>query len=230
MEKKLFVFDVDGTLYNGHYLFPLADALLEENLLTQKQHAGIFAHRAKYLQKKATYATTLRNVFGEYEKAIKGISARKAGLLARHIVQKEKNHLFPGARQLIAAAGKRNWVIALSLSPIEAIRNLKMFLPFHATYGTVYETRNGKYIGRARWPILKTKKALIERMQKKFPARETILIGDTIEDFKTAQAEGFQFFGVHADFELQKAARQGKCRIFKDLKVLLRFLKENALV
>lgn len=180
-------FDLDGTLARGHMIFDFPAHLLEAGLFDRRVFGEIGRMRADFSAGKLTYRKVAEELPGLYAQGIKGQSTRAIALEAEKFVENRMDKVFPYARPLVMLMREHGRPgLALSGSPIEAVRALARRLGMEAAVGTELAVEESRFTGRVirNFILTETKRAFFRELVKKLrlDAGACFGFGDTEQD------------------------------------------------
>jgi HAD superfamily hydrolase (TIGR01490 family) len=186
-EKKLAIFDVDGTIFRSSLLIRLTEELIGEGIF----NSGVALHyqkaRENWLNRTGTYEDYIRGVIRAFDGNIVGVKYDALRKIAHRVVAREKGRTYRFTRELVKDLKKKGYfVLAISHSPKLAVENFCKTLGFHKVYGAMSEVdKNGKFTGKTLFSeLIFDKKKILERVLEKggLTLKGSIGAGDTESD------------------------------------------------
>ena len=146
VNKKLAVFDVDGTIFRSSLLIKLVDALIEDGLF-KPSVAKVYAQaQAMWLDREGDYEAYIAAVIKVFDANIKGVAYKDFRRVAYGVVAKEKGHTYRFTRELVKELKKDGYyILAISHSPKLAVEAFCKTLGFSKVYGLMYEVERKKF-------------------------------------------------------------------------------------
>ena len=150
-QRKLAIFDIDGTIFRKNLSFELINELSWMKIFPKSVREELVRHYSNWLDHKGTYEDYRKALVSLYEDNIVGCKKEDIIKASQVVVPFYKNRTYIFAEDLIKKLRKENYhIIAISGSPIEVVEEYNRYLKFDEVYGSVYEIGdNGKYTGKA---------------------------------------------------------------------------------
>lgn len=165
-EKKIAIFDIDGTIFRKNLQFELINELSWMNIFPRKVRDQIVALYTDWLEHEGTYEQYREGLVELYEKNIPGCKLVDVQRASKVVVSFHQNRTYIFAEQLIARLRSEGYhMIAISGSPIEVVKEFNMsHLQFDAVFGSVYEyDKKGSYTGKALYEPVRDKGNLLKQ-------------------------------------------------------------------
>ncbi len=164
--KKIAIFDIDGTIFRKNLQFELINELSWMNIFPRKVRDQIVALYTSWLDHKGTYEQYRRGLVDLYEENIAGCSLEEVQRASKLVVSFHQNRTYIFAEQLIAKLRKEDYhLIAISGSPLEVVKEFNAsHLKFDAVFGSVYELdKKNLYTGKSAYEPVKDKGNLLKQ-------------------------------------------------------------------
>jgi HAD superfamily phosphoserine phosphatase-like hydrolase len=164
--KKIAVFDIDGTIFRKNLQFELINELSWMNIFPRKVRDEIVKLYTDWLEHKGTYEQYRQGLVALYEKNIKNCKVKDVEHASRVVMSFHQERTYIFAEQLIDRLRSENYhLIAISGSPVEIVRAFnRTHLHFDAVFGSVYEAdERGIYTGNAEYEPIKHKGQLLKQ-------------------------------------------------------------------
>lgn len=143
-QKKIAIFDIDGTIFRKNLAFELIDELSWLKVFPQTTRDELVRLYSRWLDHEGTYEEYRKALVSFYLKNLKGCSQKQILEASRIVVPFYKNRTYIFANQLISRFKKESYnIIAVSGSPLEVVEEYNKHLKFDAVFGSVYETDEG---------------------------------------------------------------------------------------
>lgn len=148
--RRVAIFDVDGTIFRSSLLIELVDALIDQKIFTQKVRFVYEKSYQDWLDRRGSYETYIMDVVRAFEGNLKNIRHDDFVRIAAQVVAIQKHHMYVYTRDLIKELKKKGYfILAISHSPKEILDEFCAHLGFDKVYGRVYEVgNNGKFTGK----------------------------------------------------------------------------------
>lgn len=151
MQKKLAVFDIDGTIFRKNLAFELIDELVWLKVFKKEVRNELVRLYNNWLDHKGVYEDYRKALVKTYVENIKGCPQEKIVRASQLVVPFYQSRTYIFANELIAKFKKENYnIIAISGSPVEIVKEYNKYLKFDEVFGSVYEVdNNGIYTGKS---------------------------------------------------------------------------------
>lgn len=163
-QKKIAVFDIDGTIFRKNLQFELINELSWMNVFPRRVRDQIVALYTSWLDHTGTYESYRLALVDLYEKYIRGCKLQDVEKASKLVVSFHQNRTYVFAETLIKKLKKENYhIIAVSGSPVEIVKEYNArHLKFDAVFGSVYEiNKHGVYTGKSNYEPVKNKGELV---------------------------------------------------------------------
>lgn len=186
-EKKIAIFDLDGTIFRSSLLIKLVDELINEKLFKPSASSAYSRTREEWLNREGSYDAYIWDVIRVFDSNLKGLKYADLRRIAHKVVAREKAHTYRFTRDLVSNLKKKGYfVLAISHSPKLAVENFCKALGFSKGYGAMSEVdKDGKFTGKTLFSELIFNKAkILERVIGKggLTLKGSIGVGDTESD------------------------------------------------
>ena len=187
IQKKVAVFDIDGTIFRSSLLRELL-----ENLIS----AGVFPSRAKeyyahayinWLDRRGSYEQYLAGVIGAYERYIKGVQQHVVWDMAHHVMDFHQNRVYKFTRDLVRDLQKKGYyLLAISGSPFDIVDPFARNMGFDKVYGRLFEVdKSERFTGKSLYEgMIDHKGQILKRAiaKERLTLKDSIGVGDTDSD------------------------------------------------
>ncbi len=186
-EKKIAIFDIDGTIFRKNLQFELINELSWMNIFPRRVRNQIVLLYTNWLEHKGTYEQYRQGLVELYEKNIRGCKLQDVQRASKIVVSFHQDRTYVFAEQLIAKLRKEGYhLIAISGSPVEIVREFdRSHLQFDAVFGSVYKYDiKGIYTGEAEYEPVKNKGNLLKQYmyEHNLTLKDSYGMGDTESD------------------------------------------------
>lgn len=139
-ERKVAVFDVDGTIFRSSLLIQIVDKLIERGSFPKETRAEYEEERIKWIDREGDYEEYIMAVVHAFRKHLKGIHYGELAEAAEELVDEQWKRTYRYTRDLIADLKKQGYfLLAVSHSPKTVLDKFCPKLGFDKAYGIVYE-------------------------------------------------------------------------------------------
>jgi HAD superfamily hydrolase (TIGR01490 family) len=206
-------FDLDKTLLPGAALWPLAQELYREKILTARDIARMLRDQLRYRLTGSEHMGSAHRVRDASLEAVRGRSQTEINELGRHVALEELlPRLYPQAVELInrhKRAGRE--VYLCSASPEDYLRVLAKELDMDGVLGTRAEVVNGLYTGRILGELChgaeKARRVAQLAAQRSINLKRSFAYSDSVNDLPMLELVGFPV-AMNPDRSLHAIARR----------------------
>lgn len=186
-DKKVAVFDIDGTLFRSSLFLELVERLIEKGILPITMRHTYEDAYVGWLDRKGDYESYVRSVVESFIQNIKGVSFDEVSAIAGEVIEEKKHRLYRYTRDLVQQLkSKGYYLLAISHSPFFIVEGFGYELGFDKVYGFFYETGpTGNFTGEVEdRDLILNKSAVLERAVRKagLTLDGSIGVGDTESD------------------------------------------------
>jgi HAD superfamily hydrolase (TIGR01490 family) len=221
MNKKLAVFDIDGTIFRKNLHFELINELSWRGIFSKSARKTLVRVYARWLDHRGTYEEYRQRIVKIYSREIKGCLQEEIIEASKKVAEFNKDRTYIFARDLIKKLRKNKYsIIAISGSPIEIVKEFNKYLKFDEVFGSVYETDGqGAYTGKAIFEPVKHKGHLLGQYvsEKNISLSGSYGVGDTESDMKFLRMVDHPI-AFNPNLNLEKVARRKKWKIIVEKK------------
>lgn len=165
-QKKIAIFDIDGTIFRSSLLVEIVQALIYEKVFPKKTGARYAKAYQDWVDRKGSYEDYIHAVVRAFEKNIKGVSQKEFKRVARQMIDLHKNKVYRYTRDLVADLKKKDYfLLAISHSPKELVDAFCKNWGFDKVYGRIYEVNpQGNFTGKVlHVELINDKAKILER-------------------------------------------------------------------
>ncbi|HUZ92699.1 MAG TPA: HAD-IB family phosphatase [Candidatus Paceibacterota bacterium] len=186
--RKTAIFDIDGTIFRSSLLIELSEAMIGAGIWKPSVRKIYEKDRERWIARKGDYETYIRSVIRMFEGHIEGVRYADFLRVSSMVVESQQDRVYRFTRDLVRDLKKKNYyVLAISQSPWEAVREFGKRLGFSKVYGMVYELDqkkqrfNGNILHR---DLILDKAAVLRRAVEVegLSLKSSIGVGDTGSD------------------------------------------------
>ncbi len=186
-ERKVAVFDVDGTIFRSSLLIQLVNRLIENHAFPDKSRRLYGREYEKWLNREGDYQEYIQAVVETFNRYLKGVHYGALADAAEEVVAEQWKRVYRYTRELLKDLKKRDYyLLAVSHSPKTVLDKFCPRMGFDKAYGIVYEIGPQEcFTGRMLEEHLILNKAAILRRaveKEKLTLRDSIGVGDTESD------------------------------------------------
>ncbi|MFZ2887022.1 MAG: HAD-IB family hydrolase [Minisyncoccia bacterium] len=186
-QKKVAVFDVDGTIFRSSLLIQIVERLIFVGAFPESVREEYERKQQKWLDREGDYDEYIQAVVHSFLKHIKGMKYGVLADAAETVVEAQWKHVYRYTRDLLKQLKKEKYfLLAVSHSPKTILDKFCPHLGFDKVYGTLYETGpNDAFTGEVMEAhLIFNKAAVVKRAVEKenLTLEGSVGVGDTESD------------------------------------------------
>ncbi|HEV3245421.1 MAG TPA: HAD-IB family phosphatase [Candidatus Paceibacterota bacterium] len=140
MERKVAVFDVDGTIFRSSLLIQVVDALIESGAFPQETRQVYEREYMKWLDREGDYGSYIEAVVKAFRAHLKEVHYRALVEAADKVVELQWKRTYRYTRDLIKELKAKDYfLLAVSHSPKTVLDKFCPKIGFDKAYGIIYE-------------------------------------------------------------------------------------------
>lgn len=187
MERKLAVFDVDGTIFRSSLVIELVEELVKKGIFPEEAEAEYIREYNKWLNRDGGYDEYIDSVVRAFGKYMKGAHYGDVMEVAKDVIAETGRRTYRYTRELIKQLKKDGYyLLAVSHSPKLIVDLFCDDLGFDKVYGTMYEIGpENQFTGTiAEEHIIFNKANVVKRVieKEKLTLTDSVGVGDTESD------------------------------------------------
>jgi HAD superfamily hydrolase (TIGR01490 family) len=202
MNKRLAIFDVDGTIYRWGLIFELYKQFVRHGLFPKEVMNETVDSYLGWLDRKNDFSEYDKKVTALFQRYAVGVSEKAALQIADEIVEKKKYRVYRFPIHLIKQLKEQDfYIVLISGSPSFIVKRLAQELGCDRAYGQLYEVVDGKFTGKINFGEMEVqpeihldKSVLVKRVLDVVPFEvdlsESIAMGDTRSDIPLLEMVG----------------------------------------
>jgi HAD superfamily phosphoserine phosphatase-like hydrolase len=219
--KKLAIFDIDGTIFRKNLHFELIDELSWRGIFSKNARKILVSVYASWLDHKGIYEEYRKKIISIYEKELRGCKQKDIIDASKKVAEFNKDRIYIFARDLIKKLRIDHYaIIAISGSPVEIVTEYNKFLKFDEVFGSVYETDGrGIYTGKTIFEPVKHKGHLVGQYvsEKGLTLDGSLGMGDTESDISFLKMVE-KPIAFNPNMNLERSARRNGWKIIVEKK------------
>ena len=183
-KSKLAVFDIDGTIFRSSLQRELIMALVRYGVFPAIVLKELEKDYFSWVDRRGSYDDYILKVVRVYENRIKGVAVEDVKRVAKLVIKSQKNRVYTYTRDLIRKIRPTHFLLAISGSPIEIVKEFNRHWRFNAVEAMQFEIIRGYYTGRVKYLPIFNKRAVVERYLAglKISPRGSVGVGDSEND------------------------------------------------
>jgi len=189
MDKKVAIFDIDGTIFRSSLLIEAVEMLIAEGHFPEHAREIYAKSYQNWVNRKSSYEIYILDVVKAYEKYIKGVSQWDFVKICKKVAELNEHKVYRYTRELVKELKKKHYfLLAISHSPKELVDEFCKKLGFDKVYGRVYEIdSNGTFTGKTLYEdVINDKSNILRRFIEKeqLSLEKSFGVGDSESDSK----------------------------------------------
>jgi HAD superfamily phosphoserine phosphatase-like hydrolase len=184
-QKRIALFDIDKTIYNGYLIFPLALYFLKERIVGKDIVDSLNQDLHLYRSKRIDYETSVENLNMHLAKGLKGHDYNSIlNATTTFLGTGEGGNFFPFAAPLMELL-KKTHDIFLITGEIQCVgKAVADYFSLHGYVSTELEVEDGLFTGDIGKSLAKRegKKDAVEHILRAYPYRGSLAFGDSEGD------------------------------------------------
>ncbi len=187
MQRKIAVFDIDGTIFRSSLLIELVNALVEEGIFPKRARDAYARAYTNWVNRNDSYEKYIWGVIHAFEKYCRGVHYKLFLKVAKKVVARHQHRVYRFTRDLARSLARKGYyLLAISHSPKMVIEGFGKALGFSKLYGTMYEVdAKGCFTGKVLHEqiVFDKAKILARAIEKEhLTLKGSIGVGDTESD------------------------------------------------
>lgn len=139
-DRRVAVFDVDGTIFRSSLLIQLVDKLIARGAFPTDAQVVYEKERTKWLDREGDYQEYIEAVVHAFRAHLKGVHYGDLADAAKEMVEEQWKRTYRHTRDLIAELKEKDYfLLAVSHSPKTVLDKFCPKIGFDKSYGIVYE-------------------------------------------------------------------------------------------
>lgn len=187
MQKKVAIFDIDGTIFRSSLLIEVVEGLINEGIFPDKARKIYSKSLNAWINRRGEYEHYIMDVVKSFMRHIRGVDYADFLKIVRRVIAANQNRVYTYTRDLIRDLKKQGYyLLAISQSPMELVHGFGEKMGFDKMYGRVYEVgKNKKFTGEILYLNLIADKAKVLRRaaeKENLTLKGSFGVGDTEGD------------------------------------------------
>lgn len=219
--RRVAIFDLDGTIFRSSLLIEILEGLIEEGVFPARARDIYGREFQNWLDRKGPYEDYIKKIIKAYSQFIKGVKSERVWQAARKVLAFQKNRTYRFTRYLVSKLKKNYYLLAISGSPREMVKQFGNEMGFNKTYSRIFETdEEGVFTGRILFEeVVSDKGKILRRVVKKenLTLEGSIGVGDTEIDTPFLKLVEYPI-AFNPNLELYRYAKKRKWQIIVERK------------
>jgi len=185
--KKVAIFDIDGTVFRSSLLIELTDAFIQEGIFSSNVKKLYSRAHKNWLDRKGSYEDYIEAVVKAFLQNIKGVQYKEFSRITKKVVSFHRDRTYRYTRDIIRDLKKKNYyLLAISHSPQKVVKEFCKELEFDKIYGRIYEIdKQKRFTGKVLYEELISDKAEVLKRaieKEELTLKGSVGVGDTDSD------------------------------------------------
>lgn len=195
-QRKLAVFDIDGTIFRSSLTIELINGLVVHGIFPKKAQKEVEKDYLLWRDRKGSYDQYLNQVVNIYYRYIGGCNVSDVDHVVRKVIAREKDRVYVFTRDLVKKLKKQGYfLLAISGSPEYILSHFARYMRFDAYYGSMIGIKNGKFSGEeVNRDAIRNKRKVLENFLSVAPfhvdLKQSIAVGDSPSDISILEMVG----------------------------------------
>lgn len=186
-QKKVAVFDIDGTIFRSSLLIELVEGLVQAGVFPDACRKTYSRAYKRWVERKDDYGQYISAVIAAFGEYIKGVPEEKFLPVVHTVSTFHHERVYRYTRDLVARLKKKGfYLLAISHSPKYIVEDFGKTLGFDKVYGTFMELdESSRFTGKVLFEdIIFDKAKILQRAVEKegLTLKGSVGVGDTESD------------------------------------------------
>jgi HAD superfamily hydrolase (TIGR01490 family) len=162
-QRKVAIFDIDGTIFRSSLLVELLEAMITEGVLPKSISKEYTRARSKWLDREGSYDDYIWAVITAFRRHLVGVNQKTFMRIAERVVEKMGKRVYCYTRDLIKDLHRKGYyLLAISNSPKIILDLFCQNYGFDHVYGRIYEVdKKDRFTGNIEFLDLISDKAKV---------------------------------------------------------------------
>lgn len=192
-QKRVAVFDIDGTIFRSSLLIQLVEQLIEDGVFPESTRGEYERERLKWLEREGDYEAYIDATVRAFRRHLKGVHYGEFAESGKRMAEKHWKRTYRYTRDLLSELkSKGYYLLAISHSPKTVLDQFCPKLGFDKSYGIVYEIGpQDRFTGLVSDEhLIMNKAAILKRAVEKenLTLAHSVGVGDTESDIPFLEA------------------------------------------
>ncbi len=222
MQKKVAIFDIDGTIFRSSLFIKLIEDFIDLKIFPEKARKDYLSSYCAWLDRQGPYEDYLDKMIEIFNKYLKGVKRKDFQKVSQKIASTHKNRVYRFTRDLIKEFKKKGYyLLAISRSPKIILDYFCQEWEFDKVYGFIYEfDKNDKATGKALYQdLIMDKDKIVKRAVQKenLTLADSVGVGDSASDISFLKIVDYPIC-FNPNKELYKQAKKNGWKIVVERK------------
>lgn len=214
-QKKLAVFDIDGTIFRSSLTIELINGLVAHGIFPKKAQKEVEKDYLLWRDRKGSYDQYLGQIVNIYYRYIGGSRVSDVDRVVSEVIAREKDRVYVFTRDLVKKLKKQGYfLLAISGSPEYIVSHFARYMGFNAYYGSMIGIENGKFSGEeVNRDAIRNKRKILEKFLAGAPFRadlkRSVAVGDSPSDISMLEMVGHPIVFNPDDILARHASKKG---------------------
>jgi len=221
-KRKLALFDIDKTIYDGYIIFSLADYQFKRKIIDKNCLESLYKDLYLYKDKKIDYETTVENLNLHWAIGLKDLSYKLILDIAKNFFTlEEENNFFPFVKDLISLFKSTHDIYFITGELQFIARAASELFSVTSFISSELEVKDGVVTGKINKSLAKRqeKKMAISYLLNKHDSKNSFAFGDSEGDIEMLNSVEFPIC-INPTEELKEIAKAKKWYIVNTENIL----------
>lgn len=184
--RKIALFDIDNTIYDGFLIFSLAKYQVRKKIIKPNCLKVFYKDLKLYKTSKIDYETTIANLLIHWAEDLKGISYDTVLKQTKTFFKNEKNKFFPYFKSVILLLRKTHDFYFVTAEPEFIGKALSDLFKMAGFISSKFEVKNGFFTGKVKTFLARgeKKRKAVRQLLKQHDMEDSFAFGDSEGDIE----------------------------------------------
>ena len=186
MTKKLALFDIDNTVYNGYIIFSLAEYQLNKKTIKQECFNNIYDDGRLYKEGVLDYEAATKDMLDHWAKGLKGVSQGLVLSQTKYFLETKGNKFYPFLKPVIKLLQKTHEIYFVTGEPEFVGQTVSWLYRATGSITSKFDSRNSIFTGRVKTFLARRedKRKAISQLLKNHDTKNSFAFGDSEGDIE----------------------------------------------
>jgi len=221
--KKIALFDIDKTIYNGHSYFAFVKYLVERKILSENAYEEVMAIAKDGSTGKFTYSEIAQRLLVSVVAQLKGKEISELESAANDFFSQNVSEFYPYFASVIEKISNEYDIYIITANAQFAAGAVQKLFNLPGIVSSIFEVKDGKFTGEIE-QSLALGKSVVKDLIDKYGKKGSIAAGDSINDRGMLELVD-NAFCINASKELVELAEGKNWHIVNDQNIESEILK-----
>lgn len=189
-QKKIALFDIDDTIYNGGIIFPLMESQADSGLLSKESVDTVNEHRNAYKRGDIAYEEQSKGVVISWAEGLQGVSYEVVLRHAEEFIKKDYDKFYTYTPDLLALLKETHDAVIITNEPQFVAEIVLSLFGFASYSSTTFEVKEGLLTGTVSHfnSTQHDKGQSVQKVLEGYTTTSSFAFGDSISDLQMFEA------------------------------------------